>query len=75
MKKWLQDNYKEVYATRNERKFAFTERFIRTLKNIIQKYMNAISKNLCIDKLGNIIEKYHRKNIKKISWNNQNEAC
>ena len=37
--------------------------------------MNAISKNLCIDKLGNIVEKYHRKNIKKISWNNQNEAC
>ena len=32
MKSWLQDNNIEMYSIHNERKSAFAERFIRTLK-------------------------------------------
>ena len=38
-KKWLQDNDIVVYSINNERKSAIAERFIRTLKNKIYKYM------------------------------------
>ena len=31
-KKWLKDNYIEMYSIHNERKSVVTERFIRTLK-------------------------------------------
>ena len=36
-KKWLKDNYIEMYSTNNEGKSVFAERFIRTLKN---KFIN-----------------------------------
>ena len=49
---------------RNEGKFVVAERFIRTLKNEIYKYMTSILKNLYIDKLEDIVNKcnniYHR---------------
>ena len=35
------------------------ERFIRTLKYRIYKYMTSISKNVCIDKLDDIVNKYN----------------
>ena len=47
-----------MYSRRNEGKSFATERFIRTLKNKIYKYMTSILKNVYIDKLGNIIKKY-----------------
>ena len=50
-KKWLQDNDIAMYSTNNEGKSVVAERFIRTLKNKIYKYMTSISKNLFIDKL------------------------
>ena len=53
-KKWLQDNDIEMYSTHNEGKSVIAERFIRTLKNKIYKYMTSISKNVYIDKLDNI---------------------
>ena len=46
-KKWLQDNDIEMYSTHNEGKSVVAERFIRTLKNKIYKYMTSIKK-LCI---------------------------
>ena len=46
-----------MYSTHNARKSAVAERFIRTLKNKIYKYMIPISKN--IDKLDNILNKYN----------------
>ena len=46
-KKWLQDNYFVMYSANNEGKSVIVERFIRTLKNKIHKYMTAISKK-CI---------------------------
>ena len=39
MKSWLEKNDIEIYSTHNERKSVIAERFIRTLKNEIYKYM------------------------------------
>ena len=41
----------EMYSKHNEGKSVVPERFIRTLKNKINKYMASISKNLYNDKL------------------------
>ena len=54
-KKWLRDNNIEMYSTHKEGKSAIAERFIRTLKNKIYKYMKSISKNVYIDKLDDIV--------------------
>ena len=49
----------ELYWTHNESKSVIAERFIRTLKNKIYKYMTSIIKNVYIDKLDDIIKKYN----------------
>ena len=59
MKSWLEKNSIETYSTNNEGKSVVAERFIRTLKNKINKYMTSISKNLYIDKLDDIVNKYN----------------
>ena len=56
MKSWLEKNVIEIYSTHNEEK---SERFIRTFKNKIYKYMTSISKNVYIDKLDDIVKKYN----------------
>ena len=43
----------------NEGKSVVAERFIRTLKNKIYRYMTSISKNVYIDKLDVIINEYN----------------
>ena len=43
----------------NEGKSFVAERFIRTLKNKIYKYMTLISKNMYSDKLDDIVNKYN----------------
>ena len=48
-----------MYLTNNEGKSVIAERFIRTLKNKIYKYMTSISKNVYIDKLDDIVKKYN----------------
>ena len=48
-----------MYSTNNEGKSVITERFIRTLKNKIYKYMTSISKNVYIDKLDDIVKEYN----------------
>ena len=60
-KKWLQDNDIIMYSTNNEGKSVVAERFIRTLKSKIYKYMTSISKNVYIDKLNAIVNKYNNK--------------
>ena len=50
-----------MYSTHNEGKSVVTERFIRTLKNKSYKYMTAISTNVYIDKLDDIVKKYNNK--------------
>ena len=47
-----------MYWTHKKRKSVIAEKFIRTLKNKIYKYMTSISKNVYIDKLDNIVNKY-----------------
>ena len=59
MKSWIEKNDLEMYSTHNEGKFVIAERFVRTLKNKICKYMNSISKNLYIDKLDDKVNKYN----------------
>ena len=58
-KKWLKDNNIEMYSIPNKEKSVATERFIRTLKNKIYKYMTTISKNVYIDKLNDIVNEYN----------------
>ena len=48
-----------MYLIHNEGKSVVSERFIRTLKNHIYKYMTAISKNVYIDKLDDIVNEYN----------------
>ena len=55
-KKWLRDNDIFMYSTHNEGKSVAAERFIRTLKSKIYKYMTSISKNVYIDKLDDIVD-------------------
>ena len=43
----------------NEAKSVVAERFIRTLKNKIYKYMTAIPKNVYINKLDDIVNEYN----------------
>ena len=48
-----------MYSTHNEGKSLVAERFIRTLKGKIYKYMTSISKNVYIDKLADIVDEYN----------------
>ena len=48
-----------MYSIHNEGKSVVAERFIRTLKKKIYKYMTSISKNVYIDKLDDIANKYN----------------
>ena len=50
-----------MYSSNNEGKFVIAERFIRTLNNNIYKYMTAISKNVDIDRLDDIVRWYNNK--------------
>ena len=54
-KKSLKNNDIEMQPIHNEGKSVSAERFIRTLRNKIYKYMTAISKTVYIDKLDNIV--------------------
>ena len=46
-----------MYSTHNKGKSVVAERFIRTSKNKIYKYMISISNSVHIDKLDNIVNK------------------
>ena len=48
-----------MYSAHNKLKSAVAERFIRTLKNKICKYMISVSKNVYIDKSDDIVGKYN----------------
>ena len=58
-KSLLEQNSIEMYSTKNEGKSIVAERFIRPLKNEIYKYMTSISKNVYIDRLNDIVNKYN----------------
>ena len=48
-----------MYSMHNEGKSVAAERFIKTLKNKICKYITSVSKNDHIDKLEDIVNKYN----------------
>ena len=47
-----------MYSTQNSGKSVIAERFIRTLNNKIYKHMAAVSKNVYIDELDDIVNEY-----------------
>ena len=49
----------EMYLAHNKGKSIAAEILIRTLKNEMYKYMTTISKNVYIDKLDDIVNKYN----------------
>ena len=56
-----------MYSIHGKGKFVVAKIFIRTLKNKMCKYMTWISKNVYIDKLDDIVNKYnniYRRTIK-----------
>ena len=55
-----------MYSTHNEGKSVVAERFIRTIKNKIYKYMTSISKNVYTDKLDDLVHKYNNKKHRTI---------
>ena len=55
----MKDNDIETYSTSNDRKSVVAETFIRTLKNKNYEQMIAASRNIFIDKLDDIINKYN----------------
>ena len=59
MKSFLQNNDIGIYSTHSERKSVAAERFIRTLKIKIYKYVASILKNVYIDKFDYIVNKYN----------------
>ena len=61
MRSWLEKNDIEMNSTHNEEESVVAERFIRTLKNKIYKHMISITKNVYIDKLDHIVNKYNNK--------------
>ena len=66
MKSWLEKHDIEMYSTHIEGKSVAAERFIRTIKNKIYKYMTSISKIVYIDKLDDILHKYNNKKHRTI---------
>ena len=62
MESWLEENDIEMYSKHNEGKSAIAERIIRTLKNRTCKYMTSTWKNVYIDKLDDIVNKYKNTN-------------
>ena len=55
----LKNDCETMYSTHNEGKSVVAERFIKTLKSKIYKYMTSISKNVYIDKLDDIVDEYN----------------
>ena len=58
-----------MYSTYNEGKSNVAERFIKTLKKKIYKYMTSISRNVYIDKLDDIININTTIHIEHLKWN------
>ena len=57
--KWLKNYDIQMHSIHNEGKSVVAERFMRTLKIKIYKYMTAISKNVYINKLYDIVNEYN----------------
>ena len=47
-----------MYSTHNEKQSVVAERFVKTLKKNIYKYVTSVSKNVYTVKLDDIVNKY-----------------
>ena len=74
-RKCLKDSNIEMCSTYNEGKYFVAERFIRTLKNKIYKYMAAISKNVYFNVLNDIVDEYNNTNQKTIKMKPIDVKC
>ena len=63
-KKFLKENDIEIYSTFNEGKTAVAERFIKTLKNKIYKYMTTVGKNVYFNVLEDKYNNNYHSSIK-----------
>ena len=59
MKSCLEDNDIKMYSAPHEEKYVAAERFVQTSKSKLYKYMTSVSKNMYIDKLDDIVNKYN----------------
>ena len=59
LQSWLHDNVGEIYSIHNEGNSFLAEKFIRTLKNKISKYMTVVSKYVHINMLDETVDKYN----------------
>ena len=59
MKSFLQNNDIEIHSMHNEGKSVIAERFMRTLKNKIYKYLTSVPKIVYIDEIDDIVNKYN----------------
>ena len=57
--KWLSDNDINMYSMYNEGKSVVAERFIRTLKNKLNKHMMTTGKNVYYDVLDDVVDNYN----------------
>ena len=58
-----------MYSIHNKGKSVVAERFTRTLKTKIYKYMTSISKNVYIHKLDDIVNEYNNTYYRTIKMN------
>ena len=59
LKSWSQDDDIKMYLTHIEEKSVVADRSFRTLKYKIYKYITSVSKNLYINELNDIVNKYN----------------
>ena len=58
MKSWLEGNGVEIYLTHNKGKSVVPKKIIEALKITNYKYVTSVLKNMYIDKLTDIVNKY-----------------
>ena len=68
----------EIFLLCNEERPVVAKRFIKTLKNKIYKYMTSVSKNVYINKLNDIVNKYsntYHRAIKMKPFDVKSDTC
>ena len=62
----MKDNDVEMHSIHIEGKSVVADRFIRTLKTKIYKYMTSVTINVYIDKLDDIVNGYNNHTIEQL---------
>ena len=75
MDRWLEENGIERYSTYNEGKAVVVERFNRTLKTRMWKYMSANNTYRYIDVLDELLRKYNSSYHRSIRSDKRNESA